>query len=48
MPEEENKAADRRIPEEAFNGCNVDALDELLDPDTFDHESIWPCLKASK
>jgi hypothetical protein len=48
MPEEENKAAARRIPEEVFNGRNVDALDELLDPDTFNHESIWPYLKASK
>ncbi len=48
MPEEVNKAAARRIPEEVFNGRNVDALDELLDPDTFNHESIWPYLKASK
>lgn len=35
MPEEENKAAARRISEEVLNGRNVDALDELLDPDTF-------------
>ena len=42
MPEVENKAAARRIPEEVFNRRNVDVLDELLDPDTFNHESIWP------
>ena len=48
MPEEENKATACRIPEEVFNGRNVDALDELLDSDTFNHESIWPYLKASK
>jgi hypothetical protein len=48
MPEEENKAAARRIPEEVFNGRNVVALDELLDHDTFNHESNWAYLKASK
>jgi hypothetical protein len=30
MPEEENKAADRRVAEEVFNGHDVEALDDLL------------------
>jgi predicted ester cyclase len=40
MPEEENKAAARRIAGEVFNEHSVDALDELLDPDVFNHEAI--------
>jgi hypothetical protein len=33
-------AAARRIAEEVFNEHNVDALDEILDPDIFYHEAI--------
>ncbi len=40
MPEEENKATARRIAEEVFNERNVDAFDDLLDPDVFNHEAI--------
>src|SRR5215212_5095768 len=40
MAEEENKAAARRIYEEVSNEHDVDALDELLDPDVFNHEAI--------
>jgi hypothetical protein len=40
MPEEVNKAADRRVAEEVFNGHSVETLDELLAPDVFNHEAI--------
>ena len=35
---EQNKAVVRRLTEEVYNRGNVDVLDELLSPNTVDHD----------
>jgi steroid delta-isomerase-like uncharacterized protein len=40
MSAEENKALVRRMTEEIFNRGNIDAVDEFLTPDSFDHNPM--------
>lgn len=42
MPAEENKATVRRFVDEAFNRRNMDILDELVTPESFNHEAYNP------
>lgn len=42
MPAEENKATVRRFIDEAFNERNMEILDELVTPESFNHEAYNP------
>ena len=42
MLADENKAIVRRFIDEAFNGRNIVILDELLTPESFNHEAYHP------
>ncbi len=40
MSTEENKAVIRRLVEEVYNAGNLDAVDELVAPDVFNHPAV--------